>query len=171
MADPEFHPAAAVVPVILVAYVLQCWASVQDIGILVRERTRYLAMANVAAAAVALVGYAVLVPRYLEWGAAVATVLSFATRYLLTYVYSQRLWSVRYRWKPVWIAVAWSVVVCGVAVSLPEMGLLASLALRTTMVAVYFVGLWSLPILNPVERATARGLGRALMNATLRRTR
>jgi O-antigen/teichoic acid export membrane protein len=163
MATPAFHSAADVVPLILIAYVFQAWASVQDIGILVRERTEYLTLANLVSAGVALIGYAVLIPRYLQWGAAVATVLAFATRYGLTYWYSQRLWRVRYRWKPVLIAVGWTSSVAGIALMLPELGLVLSLFIRTGLVFIFFGGLWTLPILAPSERASARLLGRQVM--------
>lgn len=156
MSTQAFHSAAQVVPLILVAYVLQGWASVQDIGILIRERTHLLTLANVISAVVAVVGYAVLIPRYLEWGAASATVLAFAVRYVLTYYFSQRLWPVRYRWMPVSVLVAWAVAISGVGLILPQSGIVQSLALRTGLLALYFVGAWHLPVLSSGERAAAR---------------
>lgn len=155
MTTPAFHAAAAVVPVILVAYILQCWASIQDIGILVRERTEYLTLANVAAAVVALVGYALLVPPFLAWGAAAATVLSFMVRYLLTFHYSQRLWPVRYRWRPMVVLTAWTVLVSGFALVLPAWPIVISLAARFGLIAAYFLGLWFLPILEERDRKAA----------------
>lgn len=156
MSTPPFHPAARVVPVILVAYVLQAWASVQDIGILVKERTELLTVANLVSAVVAVGGYALLIPRYLEWGAAGATVVAFTVRYVLTYRYSQRLWPVQYRWRPVLILTTWVVVVCGVALALPTLPLLPSIGVRTGFVLVYFAGLWWLPVLGDDERDAAR---------------
>lgn len=159
MAAPAFHSAAEVVPVILVAYVLQAWASVQDIGILVKERTQYLTLANLVSALVAVAAFAALIPPFLQWGAAVATVLAFLARYLLTYRFSQRLWPVRYRWAPVWILVAWAVAVSGVGLAVPRMHILVSLGVRTLLVAVYCVGVWLLPILQPSEREAVYRLG------------
>ena len=101
MSDPAFHGAAALVPLILIAYVFQSWAKAQDIGILVREKTEYLTLANWIAALTALAGYWFLVPRYHGWGAASATVVAFGLRYALTFAFSQRLWRVEYRWAPV----------------------------------------------------------------------
>ena len=66
-----------------------------------KERTEFITAANWASAAVALVGYALFIPRYLGYGAAAVTVVAFAIRYAGCYWASQRLWRVHYQWKPV----------------------------------------------------------------------
>src|SRR5688572_27130201 len=96
MSTPPFHPAANLVPIILIAYVFHGWAMMHDIGVLVKERTEFLTMANWTAAAVALAAFAVLVPRYFAYGAATAAVIAFGVRWGMTYVFSQRLWKVDY---------------------------------------------------------------------------
>lgn len=165
MADPEFHSASAVVPIILIAYVFQCWSAVQDIGLLVKEKTKYLTLAQAAAAVVAVTGYTLLIPRYFEWGAAVATVIAFATRYGLTYWQAQRIWPVRYRWRPVWIILAWAVTISSTSLLVEVQGVRASLTFSTVLVIVYGLGLWLLPILDPAERAMVKSLAGALGNA------
>lgn len=155
LSAPAFHGAADVVPLILVAYVLQAWSSTQDIGILVRERTSLITFANFASAGVAVVGYALLVPPFLEWGAAIATLLAFLTRYALTYSFSQRLWHVAYEWRPVALLATWAAVIFTIHFFLPQTGVLLSLGLRTALIGLYFVGLWFLPVLAPRDRAAA----------------
>ena len=162
MSAPAFHSAARVVPVILVAYILQSWASIQDIGILVREKTQYLTLANLVSAAVAVLGYWLLIPTYYEWGAAIATVAAFATRYALTYGFSQRLWRVRYRWKPVLLLLAWAVLVCTAGLAMPEMALASSLAFRFGLIALYGAGLWWL--LEVREKAVLTALAREALS-------
>ena len=158
MATPAFHPAARVVPVILIAYVFQTWASVQDIGILVREKTKYITLANFIAAGVAVAGYATLIPLYFEWGAAIATVIAFFVRYILTYRFSQTLWRVNYEWRPVAVLGAWAVTISIAGLALPQMSIWLSLALRTTLVGVFLTGVWLLPILKPDDRVAVRGM-------------
>ena len=154
MTTPAFHEAANVVPVILVAYIFQCWASVQDLGILASERTEFLTLANVISAAVALVGYAILIPPFLAWGAATATVLAFAVRYALTYYLAQRLFYIQYKWKSVLLLTGWSSGLCLVSLFvIPDMAITPSLALRLLLIGVYFVGLWQLPILEERDRS------------------
>lgn len=157
MATPAFYPAAMVVPVILFAYVFQSWASIVDIGILVVEKTRYVALANFIAAGVALTGYALLIPRYLEWGAAIATLLAFMTQFGLIYLFAQRLWPVRYAWRPVVLLVAWAVTISVIGLLLPEMSVLPSISVRFGLALCFFGGLWFLPIMSREQRVLVRG--------------
>jgi O-antigen/teichoic acid export membrane protein len=153
VAQPAFYPAADIVPVILVAYVFQAWTGVQDIGIMIRERTEYNTLANWVGALVALAGYAWLIPRYLGLGAALATVASFVVRYGMIYFLSQRLWPVRYRWGPVirLIAVASAVIVASGV--LPRMALGPSVGARTMLLLVYLVGVWHLNVIPRDDRS------------------
>jgi O-antigen/teichoic acid export membrane protein len=168
MTTPAFYPAAAYVPVIVIAYVLQGWVGLQDVGIHVREKTEYHTLANWAAALTALAGYAIFIPRYLAMGAAVVTVVAFFVRYLGCYLISQRLWRVEYRWAPVAKLVGVAVAVAGVGLSLPEFALLPSLAVSAALLLLYVVAVLSVGILSPDERALVFGLLRSPW-ATLRR--
>ena len=158
MTTPAFHSAAAIVPVILVAYVFQSWAGTQDIGIRIRDRTEFLTLANWIAAAAALVGYAVLVPRYLGWGAAAATAVAFALRYGMIFFISQRLWPVRYRWGPVLRILLLGLAVSAAGLLLPPLRLHVALPIRGTLLTLYFIGLWNLGILSPGDRQKVRSV-------------
>lgn len=155
MATPPFHPAAKVVPVILVAYVFHGWAMMHDIGVLVKERTEYLTMANWIAALVALAAFALLVPRWLAYGAAASAVLAFSVRWGLTYHFSQRLWPVRYEWAPVLRLVVVAGAVGGVSLLLPQLPLPVSIAVHLSMLAGYVALVWLLPILPANEKRDA----------------
>jgi O-antigen/teichoic acid export membrane protein len=115
MTTPAFYPAAQFVPLILVAYVFQGWTGFQDVGIHMKERTELITLANWIAAGIAVVGYAIFIPRYLGMGAAGVTVVAFFARYFGVYLASQRLWRVEYEWGPVFrlIAIALAVVFAG----------------------------------------------------------
>lgn len=153
MTGPAFHSAASLVPVILIAYVLQGWAGNQDIGIRIRDRTEFLTVANWAAAAVALVGYALLIPPYHGWGAAAATVIAFAVRYVGIYWISQRLWPVRYRWAPVVRLVGLGLAVSVASLLLPTLPLHQSLPIRFALLTFYAVAVWHADILSERDRA------------------
>jgi O-antigen/teichoic acid export membrane protein len=154
MATPAFFGAAAIAPVVVIAYVLQSWTGFHNVGIMLRERTQYITLANWVGAIVALVGYATLIPRWLGMGAAVATVLSFGTRELLVYLLSQRFWRVEYDWRPVGRIVALAVGV-GVARFLiaPDSTWVA-IAYHITLLALYSVGVW-LMVIPASDRAYA----------------
>jgi O-antigen/teichoic acid export membrane protein len=155
LTTPAFHAAAAVVPVILLAYVFQSWASIQDVGVLVRERTEFITLANWVAAGVAVLGYYLLVPRYLGWGAAIATVLSFFVRWALTYGFSQALWPVRYQWAPVLRLTFFGVLTVAGSHMLPTMTLVTSILVRSGFGVVFMLTCWHGGILTPDERSAA----------------
>lgn len=170
MATPPFFSAADIVPVILVAYIFQAWAGAHDIGILISEKTGFVTLANWTAAAVALLGYWLLVPRYFGLGAALATVASFGTRWLLTYLFSQGLWRVQYAWSPVLRLLTLAVVGSLVGIALPDLPILISLGARTAIVALYGVLAWRLAISAPVK-AEIRSIATAFIANARRRLR
>jgi O-antigen/teichoic acid export membrane protein len=171
MSTPPFHPAAAIVPVILVAYIFHGWAMMHDIGVLVKERTEYLTLANWTAAVVALGAFAVLIPRWYAFGAAAAAVLAFSVRWGLTYWFSQRLWPVRYDWAPIVRLLAVAVAIVTAAGLLPRMALPASVALHLGMLGLFGVLVWIVPVLTLEEKAGARAAASRLRAALAARVR
>jgi O-antigen/teichoic acid export membrane protein len=156
MAAPAFHPAADLVPIILIAYVLQSWTLVHNIGIQVREQTAWYTLATWAGAIVALIGYALLIPRFYGLGAALATVASFAVREWAVYAVSQRLWPVRYQWGPVIRATLLAVAACVVGVLLPRSNLGVSLSLRVLVLLAYLGCVWQFGVLTASDRLNIR---------------
>ena len=152
IADPAFHGAAVLVPLLLLAYILQSWAQVLNIGILVRDRTELLTIAEWAAAGFALLAYALLIPRFLAWGAAIATLLTFAIRFALIYAFGQRLEPVRYVWRPVLRLLLLVIALSGIHLLLPEMPVVQALAASTLLFAGYAALLWWGPVLPGEHR-------------------
>ena len=100
MTTPEFYGAARIVPVVMMAYVFNIMAGNQNLGILVKEETKYLFVVDWIAAATAMAGFFLLIPDFGLMGAASATVVAYVVRWALSYLISQRLWYVRYQWVP-----------------------------------------------------------------------
>lgn len=169
MSNPAFHSAADIVPVILVAYLLQCWAMMQEVGIMVTERTGWNTVANVLGAIVAIAGYVLLIPRYLGLGAAWATLISFAVRWIVLYAASQRLWPIHYRWGPVGRLLALSGAVGGVGFMFPaRLPIVTSISSHTALFIAYLVGLWHLGVVAESYRQRARALTQSLVARVFR---
>jgi len=156
MADPAFHQAATMVPVILVAYVLYAWTKFHNFGILMSERTEFVTLANWVGAAFALAGYVLLVPRYLGLGAAWATLIAFAIRYVIIYISAQRLWRVQYEWTPVVRLTLIAGVVYAASFAIRTDELILSLALRAGLLVVYAVAVWFGGVLSNADRCAVR---------------
>jgi O-antigen/teichoic acid export membrane protein len=156
MTTAPFWSAAALVPLVLAAFILQAWAGMQDVGILVRERTEFVTLANWVGAAVALVLYWKLIPTLLGWGAAIATFTAFAVRFAIVYWASQRLLFVRYRWAPVLRMASLSVIVWAISRAIPVQDLAVSLSLRALLFVAFLIAVWNIGVLSPEDRAVAR---------------
>ncbi len=156
MAAPAFLHAADIVPLLLAAYMFHGWAKFHSIGILVRERTWFIACADWSAAIVALVCYWLWIPPLLGFGAALATLAAFAVRWAIVYGVSQWLWPVRYEWRGVVQLAGVAGVVVAVGLLLPGETLVESVGARLVMFAVLGVALWCLPLLSDEERALLR---------------
>jgi O-antigen/teichoic acid export membrane protein len=96
MAQPSFHDAHQVVPLLAAAFFFQGLGYVVNIGIVLNKKVKYRPLI-VAVATVLNLGlnYA-LVPRYQMMGAAVAACVSFFGWFLLQALVSQRLYHVPY---------------------------------------------------------------------------
>ena len=160
MTTPGFYGAAHLVPVILIAYVLQGWASMQCTGIYVVEKTELVTVGTWLSAITAIVGYAVLVPRFFGLGAALATVLAFAVYYGTCYYFSQRAWPIRYDWSPVLRQIVLGTIVIGIGLLVSSEKLLTSIMLHGTIFVLYLAAVW---------RAVLSGADRVLVRSVLRR--
>jgi O-antigen/teichoic acid export membrane protein len=156
MTRESYWDASGVVPILVVAIILQAWSGWQDTGIQVTERTRWIAIANWAGAIVVIAAYAVLVPRYAAWGAAIATVIGYAVRYTGIYTAAQRLWPVRWQWTPVLRLVALAVTTVLLGLLVPAGPLALSIAGHFALLAAYLLLAWRLPILSQADRRRGR---------------
>jgi len=157
IAAPEFHGATVFIPVLAAAYIFPCWSGHLNLGTYITERTEHYTFAKWVAALVALAGYVWLIPIWLAWGAAIATLVSLAVDAWLTHVLSQRLWRVEYRWWPIVRLAALALGVGTISVLLPPMKELHySVAIHAGLYAGYVGLLWVLPILTPEERSVIR---------------
>lgn len=158
MTTPAFFDAAGVVPIILLAYVLQSLMAMVKFGIDYAERPKYFTWATWTSVAVTVCGYFVLIPRWGGYGAAWATVIGFAVRLGMSYYWSQRLFPVKYTWHRVLSVGACAAVVVVVARLVPVDSTVAAIVVAAAGLSIYLLGLWSL-VLRSSERG---GIMRAL---------
>ena len=157
IAAPAFQGAAVFVPLIVGAYIFQAWGTFFNIGIMITERTHLYTVANWAAAAVAMTGYFLLIPKYLAWGASLTIIASLGTRFWLTYIFSQRLWRIRYRWLPVIRLLVLAAAFVVGAFFTPRLSIAPSLMVHTALFSTYAFMVWQF-ILAEQDRAAAKVL-------------
>jgi O-antigen/teichoic acid export membrane protein len=98
MADPAYLPAAAVVPLLLGATILQQWTGFCNLGLYLKEKTGLYARAGLAGVAAVTVLNFALIPRWGMWGAAWATLAAYAVRFAAVYLFAQRAYPIDYGW-------------------------------------------------------------------------
>ncbi len=161
VARPAYFQASYLVPLILIAYVVGSWTAFTNLGIFMRERTEWFTLANWVAAVVAVGGYLWLIPRFLTWGAAMATVGAYVIRHVMVYYISQRLWPIKYDWGPVIRLCAIAIAVCLMSVLAPRMSVVPSVLLRVGLFGAYLAGIWWGSVLRPADRHLIRVLVRS----------
>lgn len=80
MSSAEFWPAAGIVPIVLLAYILQGWTFYSSFGVLLHGDTVQITYGSLLAVIVISVAYFGLIPSYGAYGAAWATVIAFLAR-------------------------------------------------------------------------------------------
>lgn len=98
MADPAFLPAVQLVPLVVMAQIFYHWVSFCNIGLFLQNRTGMLGRLSIVSVLGVIVLNFLLIPRFGIHGAAWATLLAYAGRFVLVYAFSQRAYHVRYPW-------------------------------------------------------------------------
>jgi O-antigen/teichoic acid export membrane protein len=168
MAAPAFHPAAAVVPILVITYVLEVIHLFFNSALLVRNRTSLVAAVALATVAVNLTANAVLVPHFLAAGAATARVVAQVVMVATTFVLAQRLWPQHPNVRALATIAGWAVALFAVSRALPEMPLaLVILVKGMLVVALVVLGLWS----GALDRGDVRSAWRSVSSRLRRRRR
>lgn len=162
MAAPAFHGAAAVVPILVIAHVLEVVYVFFNSALLLRNRTALVAAVALVTVAVNLAANAVLVPHFLAGGAATARVVAQIVMVVTTYVMAQRLSPQSVSFRALVTVSAWAVGLFVVSRSLPELPLLVTLAVKGLLVvALAVLAAWS-GALDRDEMRTAWRIARTL---------
>jgi O-antigen/teichoic acid export membrane protein len=130
ISNRAYHGAYQIVPIVILAYIIQAWTSHCDLGIYVGGRSKSIAVASVLSAlGVILLNY-ILIPRYQAYGAAWATVVAFFIRFVLIYVFAQRQYSINYGWGKPSLLLTTAIVIYLFSLMASVSHLLASLSLN-----------------------------------------
>lgn len=144
MAAPPFHGATAVVPILLVAYVLEAIHMFFNAALLVRNRTSLVAGVAGLTVAVNLGANALLVPPFLAVGAAAARVVAMVVMVGTTFVLAQRLWPQRPDFRGLAKVGGCAVALFAVSRALPELPLLVLIPVKGLLVlALVAFAIWS----------------------------
>jgi O-antigen/teichoic acid export membrane protein len=151
MSDPAFHPAAKVVPIVLLAYIVQCWTNYCRLGLLANGQTGRIAASGFFGVITATAGYLLLIPPLGGMGAALTTLAAFAVKFLIEYIRSNELIDMGIPWLRVGGILFAAAITLTIGHSLPVEGWFA-LGLDGLIVLVFMLAVFSSPLINSDER-------------------
>jgi O-antigen/teichoic acid export membrane protein len=160
IANPDYYPAANLVPLIVAAFVFQAWGDVVQFGIDASERTRYTTLVMWLSAALVLYLYAILIPPFGAYGAATATLVSFAARTAMLGYFSNRVWPLKYDWSRQFRVFGVGVALCGLDSLIPIDGLVPETVSATLLSIVYVLYVWNLELSDSMRVAIRTRIAR-----------
>jgi O-antigen/teichoic acid export membrane protein len=98
MADPQFHGAERVVPLVVLALLFSGLYRVITVGVNIKKKNYWLPIMVASAAVINIVFNALLIPKWGMMGAAWATVIAYAVMCLASYIVDEYYFPIRYEW-------------------------------------------------------------------------
>ena len=151
MSDPAFHSAYKIVPIIIVAYIIQSWGRYCDLGILLESKTIHIAYAHAIAVVVITVAYFTLIPAFGIYGAAWATVIGFTARFYWINRMGKKYYDMALPWGKVGIMASLAACTFAASLFIPEDPIL-SVFLRIALLIIFLVAFFLIPILGRDEK-------------------
>ncbi len=136
IASQAYWRAFWLVPLISLAYLFIGMHGFVNCGMLITKKTRYLAYSTGYAVAANIALNFLLIPRWGGYGAAISTVISFGLRFITVYIYSQRLYPLKYEWKRITIALSLAAAMVALSFNID----FHSLSYNLTFESVLFIG-------------------------------
>jgi O-antigen/teichoic acid export membrane protein len=141
MTTERFYPAAALVPLMVTAWIVFGVRYHFETGILIAKKTRYFAYVNSLTTVLSITLNFFLVARYGLWGALVALNVSQSVTTLLFYWISHRLYPVRYHGDFMVKLAALALFIYAVASFIPTDSVPIRVGAKLLLMGVYVIGL------------------------------
>ncbi len=151
MSDPSYIEAHEIVPIIILAHIVQAWTKYCSIGILLKQKTSQIAYAEAAGVAVITCAYFLLIPMFGIHGAAWATVIGFSARFLWTYITSQKYYTLKLPWPVVAKCSFLAMTTYLSSFFIPD-EIFPSIACRMIVTAIFLIALYYLPIIPDAKK-------------------
>lgn len=93
---PEYWLGLKIVPIVMAGYLFNGMATIFSAGIYIEKKTYYLPIVTIISAVINVVLNFILIPILNITGCAIATLLSYFAYAILTYIYSQKIYPIKY---------------------------------------------------------------------------
>ena len=96
--DQDYWGGVAIVPLVMIAYILYGLYINFMVGIYIKKKSKYLPFITGISAIINVILNILLIPIYDIWGAAIATVAAYAVMTVLLFVITQRFYPIKYEY-------------------------------------------------------------------------
>ena len=157
MSAPAFLSAYHLVPLLLAAQIVFTWSGYWSLGIVISGRTKVLGNGAVVLVPLTLILNYLLIPRFGMYGAAWATFVAYAIRFVWIYNFAQVYYPIRYHWTS--IVKLYGILGVAVAVRFAYRSefMTASISLSVALLLTS-IGLVYFLVLSPADRTAMRNL-------------
>ncbi|MCB9730328.1 MAG: oligosaccharide flippase family protein [Deltaproteobacteria bacterium] len=152
IAKAEYHEAALMAPILVAAYALQGWMQVFEFQIQVSERTHWATVGTFISVGAIVLLYALLIPPFGGYGAAIATLVAFGVRTVTFYIFGQRLWPIAWRLAPHVRLTGFAIAVVGIYYAVRPSAVTTQLVLATALSLLFFALVWWGGVLSAGDR-------------------
>lgn len=159
----SFAAASTIVAPVVLAYLLQCAATLMDSGFFIRRRMNRKLWVTLAATVVMLALYALLIPPFGAMGAALATLGGFLALAALTHQSTQKIFYVEYEWPRLLALLALATLTWLLAHALPVSPW--TVALKALLFLFPPLAAWWTGLVSEEEKHHTRSLARQLLAA------
>jgi O-antigen/teichoic acid export membrane protein len=169
MADPKFHGADRVVPLVVAALLFSGLYRVITVGVNIRKKNYWLPIMVGGAAVVNIIFNALLIPRWGMMGAAWATVIAYAVMCIASYYVDEHYFPIRYEWGRIGRILAALAITYTVSVYATPENLFGQIACGFAMLMLYPALLGALGFYNESELARLRKIANTPLDELLPR--
>lgn len=154
LSSPDFYSASEIIPLFVAGVIMVTLRTFFNFGILLKEKTKYIAYAVWSKALFATILYVVLIPRYGIYGAVTAYVLSVIVETSVVHYYSNKLYSMELDFRPLIYLFLLSVTIVPLSYIKFSSGLY-QLFFHLALYLLFMVCIYMLPIWSVAERCKA----------------
>jgi len=165
MTDEAYHDATKLVPMLVLAVIIRQYVPFFNLGIMIAERTGYIARAAWYKAIVVTVLYLYFIPKYGALGAAASLCLANLFEAALVYYYSKGLFDMGLRMRSASVMLSVAAVMSLIGALMPPGGALP-IIYRLLVVVAFMVVIFYLPIWDSSERLFIKRLVARLRSAS-----
>ena len=159
MTSPEFYPAGAIVPILVVAGVINAVRVYCNFGALYGKATRIIAEATWIKAAVSTIFLLLLIPIYGAIGAALALVISGVAEFFWSYTKSRKMYDMELDWKPFIYLFCMAALAEVVSLAIGS-GTILQFAARVAITFLLMFVMYVMPIWEEEDKAIFKAWGR-----------